>query len=319
MPDDDVLVPDDDVLSELLRPMRLSDIFYSWWQAGGQWGVRGEDDSCAVLHYMLSERCFIDFHDGSGPICLAAGDLAVFPYGTAHTFADRPNGAVAKPLKSVLPDRSTGSSAVVTLGSEPRTTEMLCASLHYDRTAEPTLYRALPRVIVLRRAMLTQEPLLHGTLSALASEIVRTSPGSRLVALRAFEMVFVLALRTALERHTDLSPALQALRHPGISASLVAIYRDYARPWTVETLAREARMSRSTFSQTFRKLIGDSPARHLTARRLQVARTLLSDRSVSLGEIPARIGYHSNVGFHLAFRREFDTTPGAYRQARQPA
>ncbi|WP_329234067.1 AraC family transcriptional regulator [Streptomyces sp. NBC_01460] len=132
-------------------------------------------------------------------------------------------------------------------------------------------------------------------------------------------MVFVLALRTALERLTELSPALQALRHPGISASLVAIYRDYARPWTVETLAREAGMSRSVFSETFRALVGDTPAHHLTVRRLQQARALLSDGSVALSDIPARVGYHSNVGFHLAFRREFDTTPGAYRQALRPA
>ncbi|MFF2023002.1 AraC family transcriptional regulator [Streptomyces sp. NPDC058171] len=309
----------DDVLSELLRPLRLSDIFYSRWQAGGAWGVQGEEDSCAVLHYMLSNECFVGFHDDSPPVHLGTGDLAVFPYGTAHTFAGRPDAVATQPLQSVLPERVPGSSDVVTVGSGPIDTDMLCASLHYDGTTEPALYRALPRVIVLRRDVLIGEPLLHGTLCSLAPEIARTSPGSGLVALRAFEMVFVLALRTALERLTELSPALRALRHPGISASLVAIYRDYAHPWTVETLARRAGMSRSVFSETFRALVGDSPARHLTARRLQEARALLADGSVALGDIPARIGYQSNVGFHLAFRREFDTTPGAYRKALRPA
>ncbi|MFE9661439.1 cupin domain-containing protein [Streptomyces sp. NPDC005955] len=309
----------DDVLSELLRPLRLSDIFYSRWQAGGAWGVQGEEDSCAVLHYMLSNECFVGFHDDSPPVHLGTGDLAVFPYGTAHTFAGRPDAVATQPLQSVLPERVPGSSDVVTVGSGPIDTDMLCASLHYDGTTEPALYRALPRVIVLRRDVLIGEPLLHGTLCSLAPEIARTSPGSGLVALRAFEMVFVLALRTALERLTELSPALRALRHPGISASLVAIYRDYAHPWTVETLARRAGMSRSAFSETFRALVGDSPARHLTVRRLQEARALLADGSVALGDIPARIGYQSNVGFHLAFRREFDTTPGAYRKALRPA
>ncbi|GAA3656910.1 AraC family transcriptional regulator [Streptomyces chitinivorans] len=314
------MVAGTDVLSELLRPLRLHGIFYSKWIAGGRWGVRGADDSCAVLHYMLRNGCVISFGDGAEPLRLGTGDLAVFPHGTAHTFADSEGrGRSALPLKSLLPDTSPGSSLCVTVGSEEPDTEILCASLHYDPAGEPSLYRALPRVIVLRRDMLEGELLLRRTLESLTTEMERTAPGARLVTLRAFEMIFVLALRTALERLSETSPALQALRHPGIGRALLAIYAGYHKPWTVESLSREAGMSRSAFAQTFRRLVGEPPARHLAARRMQEARLLLADPTVAQADIPERVGYRSAVGFHIAFRKEFGVTPGEYRASRQAA
>ncbi|QES47514.1 AraC family transcriptional regulator [Streptomyces venezuelae] len=306
----------DDVLSELLKPLRLTDIYSSKWLAGGVWGVAGHEDSHAVMHYMVRRACYLTFDDEE-PIKLCQGDLAVFPHGTAHTFASAPGRATTQ-LTSVLPQRVLGGSGVVTLGSSPPDTEILCASLHYDTTTKPALYRALPRVIVLRRQMLQDEPLLLRTLQSLDREITRSAPGSRLVSLRAFEMVFILALRTAMQRLTETSPALQALQHEGISKALIAIYGAYTAPWTVEGLAREAGMSRSVFSEVFRELVGEPPARHLMVRRLQEARRLLADGTVPQRDVYKHIGYQSHVGYHLAFRKEFGMTPGEYRAQTRP-
>lgn len=305
---------DKDVLSELLKPLRLTDTYYSKWLAGGVWGVTGHEDSHAVLHYMVRGACFITC-DGGEPVRLREGDFALFPHGTAHTFSAAP-GVTTAQLHRVLPVRTAGSSHVITVGDARPDTEILCASLHFDSTTEPALYRALPEVIVLRAHMLGDEPLLLRTLQSLPAEITRTAPGSRMVSLRAFEMVLVLSLRTAMERLAAGSPALRALRHPGISRALTAMYASYAAPWTVETLSREAGMSRSAFSQVFRELVGEPPARHLMVRRLQEARRLLADVSVPLREIHQLVGYQSHVGYHLAFRKEFGITPGEFRALR---
>ncbi|XKK64402.1 AraC family transcriptional regulator [Streptomyces sp. ARC32] len=116
-----------------------------------------------------------------------------------------------------------------------------------------------------------------------------------------------------MEQLADESPALQALHHPGISKALTAIHGSYRTPWTVESLAREAGLSRSVFAQLFRELVGQPPMRHLTLRRLQEARRQLAETSVPLQEIARLIGYGSQVGFHLAFRKEYAMTPGEYR------
>ncbi|ARQ70971.1 AraC family transcriptional regulator [Streptomyces marincola] len=303
-----------DVLSELLKPLRLTDTYYSKWLVGGDWGVAGQEDSHAVLHYMVRGECFIT-HEGAEPVRLDEGDLALFPHGTAHAFSSAP-GLITTRLHQMLPTRTAGSYHAVAVGDACPDTEILCASLHFDSATEPALYRALPPVIVLRAHMLGDEPLLLRTLESLPVEISRTAPGSRMVSLRAFEMVLVLSLRTAMERLAAESPALRALRHPGISRALTAMYASYATPWTVETLSREAGMSRSAFAQTFRELVGEPPARHLMTRRLQEARRLLKDASVPLHKIHELIGYQSHVGYHLAFRKEFGITPGELRASR---
>ncbi|BAU86665.1 araC family transcriptional regulator [Streptomyces laurentii] len=306
----------DDVLTALLRPLWLIDTFHSVWEAGGTWGVKGHQDSCAIVHHMVRGGCVITFEDGSDPVDLREGDLAIFPHGTAHSFSAE-RGARTTPLSALVPNVSLGRSGLVRVGTAPYETRMLCASLRYSPLTDPGLYGGLPRIIVLRRPTLEGEPLLMSTLAALPSEIARTAPGARMVALRAFETVFVLALRVALERLTEELPALRALRHQGISKALMAIHGSYAEPWTLETLARKAGMSRSAFAQQFKELVGESPMRHLMARRLQEAKRLLSDTSVAQQEIAQRVGYRSQVGFHLAFRKEFDMTPGVYRSGRK--
>ncbi|MFD5764379.1 AraC family transcriptional regulator [Streptomyces sp. NPDC127049] len=306
----------DDALTALLRPLWLIDIFHSVWEAGGAWGVKGHEDSCAIMHHMVRGSCVITFEDDSEPVDLYEGDLAIFPHGTAHSFSAG-RGAHTTPLSALVPNVSPGESGLVRVGTPPYGTRMLCASLRYSPLTEPGLYGELPRIIVLRRSMLEGEPLLMSTLGALPSEIGRTAPGARLVALRAFETVFVLSLRVALEQLTEQSPALRVLRHQGISKALMAIHGSYAEPWTVETLARKAGMSRSAFSHQFKELVGETPMRHLTARRLQEAKRLLSDTPMAQHEIAQRVGYRSQVGFHQAFRKEFDTTPGTFRSERE--
>ncbi|RSN15371.1 AraC family transcriptional regulator [Nonomuraea sp. WAC 01424] len=303
---------DGDLLSALLAPLRLEGVFHSRWQAGSPWGIAGEAEDCALLHYVHEGTCAVEL-PGAEPVLLRAGDLAVFPHGSAHRLGDRP-GRPAVPLAAVLPDRPPGGVSTLELGGPGERTVLLCGGLHYDRAAISPIYRALPPVLVLDQATLEGHGLLGGTLGRLAGEWDLAEPGATLVALRAFELVFVLALRAAVSELAEGSPVLRALRHPAIGTALHAVQTRFAEPWTVESLAAQAGMSRSAFAATFRELVGEAPIRHLTARRMQEAARLLSETTLAHGRISERVGYHSTVGFHLAFRQWYGTTPGDYRR-----
>ncbi|MEU6713655.1 AraC family transcriptional regulator [Nonomuraea sp. NPDC046802] len=307
---------DDDLLSELLAPLRLEGVFHSRWTACAPWGVAGESEDCALIHYVQAGTCTVEL-PGHDPVRLVAGDLAVFPHGAGHRIADVP-GRATVPLASLLPARPPGAARSVRIDGPGAETTLLCGGLHYDPAAAAPLYRALPPVLVLDRAALAGQPLLAATLAGLAQEWDQAAPGQALVALRAFELVFVLALRAALGSLAPGEPVLRALRHPAVGPALLAVQRRYAEPWTLERLAAEAGMSRSAFAATFRKLIGEAPMRHLTARRMQEAARLLVETPLPHHAIARRVGYRSDVGFHLTFKQWYGTTPGAYRRAGAP-
>ncbi|MDN3297028.1 AraC family transcriptional regulator [Streptomyces ficellus] len=309
---DTVRTENDDLLSELLQPLRLTGVFDSRWHVSAPWAIEGDaEQSCAVLHYIVEGGCWITA-EGHAPQELRAGDLAVFPTGTAHRLSDQPDRQ-GVPLKAVLPERQPGTSGEIRIdGSGPRS-RLLCAGLHYDASAATGLYKALPWALVLDGSQVGREPLLRDTLRLLAAPDRPVGPGDRLITLRAFEMALVLALRPLLREFAENPASLPVLRHPGVSRALVMIATRFAEPWTIESLAREVGMSRSAFTAAFRELVGEAPARHLTGRRMQEAARLLGETSLPQSAVPQRVGYQSAVGFHLAFRKWFGVTPGEYR------
>ncbi|PPK63720.1 AraC family transcriptional regulator [Actinokineospora auranticolor] len=304
-----------DLLSELLRPIRLTGVFHSWWHARAPWAVEGDTErTCAVLHYVDEGVCWITA-DGTAPVRLRAGDLAVFPTGVAHRMSDRPERR-GVPIERLLSDRAPGSSEHITLGGDGEPSRILCAGLHFDAGVASSLYRALPWVMVLEAARIAEEPLLREVIDLLLGHH-GDGPGAQLITLRVFEMAFVLTLRPLLQGMLERPEVLAAARHPEIGTALLIMYTRFDEPWTVESLAREVGMSRSAFTACFRKLVGEAPAGHLTSCRMREAARLLADASVPLGVVSARVGYQSVVGFHLAFRKFFETTPGEYRQLHQ--
>ncbi|WP_267244446.1 AraC family transcriptional regulator [Streptomyces sp. PR69] len=303
----------DDLLSELLKPLRLTGVFDSRWHVRAPWAIEGDaEQSCAVLHYITEGGCWITGED-QAPIELTTGDLALFPTGTAHRLADRPerHGGVA--LAAVLPERAPGTSGEIRIEGTGPESRILCAGLHYDASAATGLYKALPWALVLDRSQVDKEPLLRDTLRLLAATDRPTGPGDRLITLRTFEMALVLALRPLLRELAENPSSLPMLANPGISKAMVIIATRFAEPWTIDSLAREVGMSRSAFTAAFRELVGEAPARHLTGRRMQEAARLLGETCLPQSAVPERVGYQSAVGFHLAFRKWFGMTPGEYR------
>jgi AraC-like DNA-binding protein len=105
---------------------------------------------------------------------------------------------------------------------------------------------------------------------------------------------------------------LRAIFDPQMGNALSAIHDRVNSPWTVESLAEAAGMSRSAFAARFKELLGQTPLEYVTGWRMQKAMQLLEQRDKKLIDVARSVGYESDAAFSKAFKRVVGTNPGEY-------
>jgi AraC family transcriptional regulator len=83
---------------------------------------------------------------------------------------------------------------------------------------------------------------------------------------------------------------------------------------TVARLASVACLSEFYFARAFKAAVGESPHRHVSARRLERAKDLLSDADRALVDIALALRFSCQANFTRAFRRATGHTPAQYRR-----
>jgi AraC-like DNA-binding protein len=108
------------------------------------------------------------------------------------------------------------------------------------------------------------------------------------------------ALRALASRDEHLSRIARVLRH---------VHADYARPHSVEELARRAGMSVAAFYHYFKLVTASSPLQYLKRIRLDQARRLMAHDGHNAGTAARAVGYESPSQFSREFKRLFGATP----------
>lgn len=88
---------------------------------------------------------------------------------------------------------------------------------------------------------------------------------------------------------------------------------------TVAVLAQECGLSARHFARAFRQTLGVTPYQWLMRRRVEQAKTLLSDRTLTLLDIAQACGFADQSHFTRAYTRLTGTPPGAWRRRLEPA
>lgn len=92
------------------------------------------------------------------------------------------------------------------------------------------------------------------------------------------------------------------------------IRQNPAHKWGVEAMAGAVHLSRAHFVRRFRSQFGQSPARFVIEIRLERARQLLRETSLTLEQIAGALGYASAQFFARQFRQNCGQTPGQWRR-----
>lgn len=296
-----------DPLAEVITLLRPRAVFSKVISGAGSWAVRYSDFGQPSFCTMLEGRCVLTV-DKQEPVTLEAGDFVLMPATPGFTLSGM------EPAVPVFfdPQQAPTPEGELRHGRRkgPPDVRMLGGYFEFDSPDAALLVSLLPTLLHVRGI-----ERLSMLVKLVREECIEARPGRDLVLGRLVEVLLVEALRS----HTrDSAPAglLRGLADARVAVGLRLMHGAPARSWTVEALAKEAALSRSTFFERFSRAVGVPPMEYLLAWRMALAKTLLSRHGVAMTEVAEKVGYSSASTFSTAFSRHVGQPPSRY--ARHP-
>lgn len=160
-------------------------------------------------------------------------------------------------------------------------------------------------------------PSLHGFIRPLVQEMqqefITRHHGWEAMLACAVTRLFTLLARCRLESDQARSPAQEKLR-TRIHQVRTQVLESPCLNWTVADLARNAGLSVSRFNTLHRTFFHQPPKRFLQDARINQARLLLTNASLSMVEVAERCGFSSTYHFSHSFSRAVGCPPSRYYQ-----
>jgi AraC-like DNA-binding protein len=255
---------------------------------------------------------------GEAPRRLEAGDIIVFPQGDAHVLSSAP-GMHAE-LDWAQYQRPEGVHRLFVQekgGGGKERVQLICGFLGCDLRPFNPLFAGLPRMIHLASRAGPEPGWLDHFIAAVIEESSRKRPGGENVLARLAELMFVEVVRRYLEAMSpDHTGWLAGLRDRAIGRAMAAMHARPAHAWSLDELAKEAGLSRSALAERFAQVVGVPPMQYLAQWRIQLAASLISGGTLSIGAVATQVGYESEAAFNRAFKRLVGLAPGAWRKTR---
>ena len=307
-----------DVLDDILGSLRLTGGVVIDGEFSGDFCVRAQftPKHCAPFfptpetlisyHYIRSGEAIIET-EGMAPVKLQAGAIAILPRNDPHMLMSRDG------LEPASSDDVSWTTAEglhrLKCGTDGPATMIWCGFLGTSRSSAHPMLEALPPLLTLNAAE-GQAQWLDSSMRFLAEE--RPSPD---VVARLAELFLAQAIRDYVERLPAGSRGwLRGLADPAVSKALSIIHSRFAEDLDVETLAREAGVSRTVLGERFSELLGEPPMRYSTRWRMRVAANLLRDGRQNSANVAYAVGFGSEAAFNRAFKREFGEPPATWRR-----
>jgi AraC-like DNA-binding protein len=302
-----------DLLSEVLQDFRITANSYGRCELAHPWGISFAPQSEARFHFVVSGGCWLRASKrGWQP--LHAGDIVLLPRGAGHALASDARGSL-RPLEELPLEEIGERTYALQAGGSGAPTVLVCCSVGFAAPAAHPLLELMPPLLLLRGGA-ASDPVLPTLLDAMASEALERRVGAATLMARLADVIILRVIRAWVEsRAADAEGWLAAMRDERIGRALAAIHRKPGEPWSVESLAAVAGVSRSIFAERFAKLVGMPPARYVARWRMHVASGWLQNERASVAEVAARLGYESEAAFSRAFKRFVGVPPSALRRS----
>jgi len=287
-----------DALSEILSLLELDVDIYHNAKVCGDWRIDEHLLGATCFHIVTLGSCRLHVPEHE-PVVLQCGDLVIFPRELTHHML---------PVESQDGEQQhlsfTQAEAMVGTG-------LLCGEVRFQHNGSSFLLDALPPFFIIRNS--TDNHWLGALLGMIVYENTHSRPASKSVINRLSELLFTYALRQYLEDRPDDSSMLAVYGDTRLLKAIRCIHEAPQENWTLESLAKEAGLSRTVFAETFKTISGWTPGQYLIWWRMQLAWSLLN-KGESVSRAAERVGYKSESAFSRAFSKMFSVSAGKVRR-----
>ena len=272
--------------------------------------------STREVHFHIVAEGFCWLKLDNQKIELEPGDVVALPLGSAHQLGAGRNGSSLSPFDD-LKSNYDGSIPTLQYGDATNRARIFCGYLNCDALDFGPIKSAMPTILHVRTVNSSEANWLRTIVLQVMTEFDRPSPGCGAMLERLTELMFVELLRRQMTGARGLGSGwMAAIADPVVGKCLSAIHESPESQWTIDSLAKTARASKSVLWERFQRFLGVSPIQYVRDWRLHLATLQLTGSPVGISEIAYQAGYSSEATFNRAFKKQYGLPPGAWRASR---
>ena len=305
-----------DALSVLLENVHLFETKYYRLNGAGNWSYSITRQDTILFYLVMSGGFCIDV--GNGPRETRAGDMIMIPSSHQHvSYALNHHGDEAQALDELLTNCKEHTLDVK--GDGDSEASLILIECKYDKAMIRPLLSMLPAILPeINDNSDGRFEVIDVEIRLLTLEAERQRMGKAAVINHWASIMMIESLRVYIESLPEATDNwLKAMKDPFLTKALVAMHESPNQSWTIHKLAEVAGMSRSSFAQRFKEVVGIPPLTYLLDYRLRLAARYLRLQQNSISRISELVGYASDSTFSQAFKRVYGVSPKAYRQQYQ--
>lgn len=292
----------------VLSAMQLESSLFVRMCARAPWAISFDSGGQARLVVIAKGRGWFT-KVGHSPVVVQEGDCLIIKQGVMGILGDSPDRVAISCWQ--IADHVTGET--VFFGGDGEVCEFFSTLFTFEHAAGEPLSALLPDVVHVSMPK-SDAGRMVSILKQIGAEEAQASFGGSYVVGRLLDVLFIQAIRTWASSEGNMPEGwLAGLTHRQLSQTLHRIHANLAHPWTLEQLARDAGMSRSTFAALFKSVVGVPPLTYIATWRIYRAKLILGANH-SIAKAAEETGYGSDIALSRAFKTATGISPGQWRR-----
>lgn len=305
-------------IGKLLDSLKMESAFFTNSTLSSPWALGMPPMSnCMMFHIVVDGDVL--FRSGDAEFSLTSGEFVLFPRSAGHELSDGHCQNVT-PLNQLPIKNITERYETLTFGGDGKTTRLICGAVVFEHPLAIKLLGVMPHFIKVDRHAESAMSTIKSISELLKLEAQQIAVGAGATIGRLADILVIAAMRQYLtELDENELGWINALEDDRIGKAIKLIHNQPEKHWSLEDLATAIGMSRTSFANQFKRLVGNTPMEYLTEWRMSLAYSKLQLSQQTVLAIALDIGYQSEAAFSRAFKKATGQSPGEVRRSHQAA